>query len=595
MARASFKVALLALLVFCLEQLGWSLAGRPGEILLLLPSMLAACLAAGLAAAGLNAFGAGRWAWLAAWPAAFLSLGHLLDQHLKGAWGFALAIPLGLLLTLALFRVLSWRVGRVLGLLLVACAILPPAARLRVEGPAPPGGAHPPNIILLVMDTTRRDHLTLYGYQRPTSPSLARLGEESEVYDDAWSVAPWTPSSHASMLTGRLPGEHGVDGEDPVAFPPGIPTLPEVLSAAGYVTGGFVSNPNLLPTGWDRGFAQYRPPWFRGRDSIAWLLNRYWLGGDDAWDPLRNLSRRTLGLARIWWRRHSDRPRFLFINLMDPHRPYDPPPDTYAQFLPGVPRPEAMAVEQDPDHYTLKPGLNPREAELLAGLYDGEIAAMDREIGRFVDWLRARGDLEGTIVAVTADHGERLGERGLVGHESIGDRSLDEHLLRVPLLIRLPRAAPSRRIPGRVRLDGLAGHLLRVAGLSVPTALEPRPWGSEEGQVEVAQVQRQAWIARRLVRQGWAPASPLALSDRSLVADGHFALACANVLEGAVHCLLHGLEGDPDWKEDVAADHPEVVARLGAITRSLPRFQGPGAAIDDPELKERLRSLGYVR
>jgi arylsulfatase A-like enzyme len=416
---------------------------------------------------------------------------------------------------------------------------------------------------------------------------------ESEVYDDAWSVAPWTPASHASMLTGRLPGEHGVDGEDPVAFRSDALRLPVVLRSAGYATGGFVSNPNLLPRGWGKGFDEYRPPWFRGRDSLAWILNRHWLGGDDAWAPMRNLSHRDLGLARTWWRRNAGRPRFLFINLIDPHRPYDPPKDLYDRFLPGVSREEAMAIEQDPDHYTLSPGLKPREAELLRGLYDGEIASMDREIGRFVDWLRERGDLEHTILIVTADHGERLGERGLVGHESIGERGLDEYLLRVPLLIRYPAKVKAGRIPGRVRLDGLAGHVLRLAGMSARPELEPRPWGDDE--IEVAQVQRQVWIARRLFHHGWKPEGPLALSDRSFVADSHFALACANLPDGSMPCRLHALEGDPEWKVDVTSEHPEAVTRLLEITKGLPRFKAPSPVEDDPEVRDRLRGLGYVQ
>jgi arylsulfatase A-like enzyme len=589
------NVGLTVIAIFSLEALGWRLSGRPGEELLLLPWILAAGLSAGLVATLVASIGARRWSWLAAAPAAFLSIGHAIDMHVPGRWAFIAAPPLGILATLALFRLVSLRRGFAVGIALLAGALLPSLLGRSATRPRRARSGSLPNIILLVMDTTRRDHLSLYGYPRPTSPRLAQFASGAEVYDDAWSVAPWTPASHASIFTGRLPAEHGVDGEDPVPFEAPTSTLAEVLGAAGYATAGFVSNPNLLPKGWDRGFQEYRPPWLRGRDSIAWLLNRWWLGEDDVWGPRPRTTTRNLDLARGWWRRHSGTARFLFLNLMDPHRPYDPPDDMYAQFLPGVPRREAMAVDQDPDRYTMKPGVTGREAELIRGLYDGEIAAMDREIGHFLDWLRVRGDLDGTIVAITADHGERLGERGLIGHESIGDQSIDEYLLQVPLLIRFPRAAPARRIPDRVRLDGLAGHLLRLAGLSVPEAMEPRPWGGELSGLAVAQVERQVWIVRRLAPHGWSPDGPLKVSDRSFVADQEFALSCPNGAEETARCRLHALSGDPEWREDLSAEHPGEVSRLGAVARSLPRFKDRPATIKDPEVLERLKALGYVQ
>ncbi|HEX6739528.1 MAG TPA: sulfatase, partial [Vicinamibacteria bacterium] len=408
------------------EEAAWRWAGHPAEVRALMKVMPAAALLAALLA-GLLAARRLR---------ASLAAAAALLVYAAGAWWLHPSRTL----------------------------VEPP--RPAAPGPPPPRDAAAPDIVLVVMDTTRRDRLSLYGHDRPTSPALDALARQAEVYDDAWSVAPWTPPSHASLLTGLLPAEHGVDGQDPAPFPAGRLTLTRVLRGAGYRTGGFVANPNLTAAGWDRDFDEYRSPRFRGRHSLLAWLDR-WTFGPDHGDPWTSsgVTARTLALALAWWSAAPGRPRFLFVNLLDPHRPYLPPRAQRRRFLEGMDADEALAVDQDPDRYQLQPGLSERQARLLQALYDAEIASMDAALGRFLGVLRARGELDHTLLVVTSDHGERLGERGLVGHEAAGDRALDPTLLRVPLVIRYPARAAPRRVPDRMPLTRVAARILELAGI----------------------------------------------------------------------------------------------------------------------------------
>jgi arylsulfatase A-like enzyme len=453
------------------------------------------------------------------------------------------------------------------------------------------------------MDTTRRDHLTLYGYPRPTSPHLAAFARRAAVYDDAWSVAPWTPSSHASMLTGLLPAWHGVDGETEPPLPADLLTLPEVLHDAGYRTAGFTANPNLIGPGWDQGFEVYRPPWLRGLHSLIEPLNFFTTGTRDIWRG-SDMTARVLRSARRWWGRAGhdgdrgpggDHPRFLFINLLDPHRPYAPPPRDYRTFLGATAPAEAYAVDQDPVTYHLKPGLNSRQRELLTGLYDAEIAAMDREIGRFLGWLAQRGELDRCLLVVTADHGERLGERGLVGHDLV----MDEFLLRVPLLVRYPPAVPAGRVGRRVQLDGLPGYILHVAGVPAPPAMAASALQHPGRALAVAQYEDPQWFLDRMAQRDRRFDPAPYRGDWDFVAGERFAYVWSPWRARASGRLID-MAADPGWSRDAAPEHPEIARALDAVAERLPLFHRPeggeaaaARALDRQEI-EHLRSLGYV-
>jgi arylsulfatase A-like enzyme len=604
---AGALAALATVTLFSLEELAWRLLGRPAEADVLVVTIVACAFAAGAIAIALKTFAPAFPALAVALCPAGVLVVHALVRDLQGHsvavrallepkhYPAVVSALFGLVFALGM----AWLATRphVLRVLVFSSlALLPVAARwpVRSHVSAIASAAGHPDIILLVMDTTRRDHLSVYGYALPTSPSLERLGAESAVYDDAWSVAPWTPPSHASIFTGRLPAEHGVDGQDPSPFPPDLPTLQGVLWKGGYRTAGFVANPNLTARGWDRDFDEYRPPWYVGSHSLIVHLNAWFLGFDDPWDALGGGSHRLIDLACRWWASEAGRPRFLFINLMDPHRPYRPPLQYGQRFLGDIPREEAEAVEENPDPYILGRRLTERDRRSLNALYDGEVASMDQEIGRFVSWLRERGDLERTILVITADHGERLGERGLVGHDGPAEQSMDQYLLHVPLLVRYPPAVTPGRVPSRVQLDGLAGHVLRLAGLDVPEVLEPRPWRTTSTEVPVAQFQSPTWIVDRLLAIKPGLDTSRLLRDWAFATDGHWACSCpAGGPTGA--CFVVDLTADRDWTHNLVQAMPEGTARLCEVALSLPRFGAVTPYRANPDLLKHLRSLGYVQ
>lgn len=323
-------------------------------------------------------------------------------------------------------------------------------------------------------------------------------------------------------------------------------------------------------------------------------LNAWFLGWDDPWGAREGESHRLLNMACGWWASEAGRPRFLFINLMDPHRPYRPPLEYGQRFLGDIPREEAEAVEEDPDPYILGRRLTERDRRSLNALYDGEVASMDHEIGRFISWLRERGDLDRTILVITADHGERLGERSLVGHDGPAERSMDQYLLHVPLLIRYPPAVAPGRVPSRVQLDGLAGHVLRLAALKVPGILEPRPWGTTSTEVAVAEFKSPTWIVDRLVvRKPGLDTSPL-LRDWVFATDGHWACSCPASGPTSA-CFVVDLTTDRDWRHNLVQAMPEGTTRLCEAAQSLPRFGAGTPYSANPDLLKRLRSLGYVQ
>lgn len=464
--------------------------------------------------------------------------------------------------------------------------------------------AHP-DVLLIVMDTTRRDRLSLYGHDRPTTPNIDRFAERARIYDDAWSAAPWTPPSHASLFTGLLPAEHGVDGDRLAAFPPDVTSLPHVLQAAGYRTAGLVANPNLLGRGWSRGFDVYAPPWFEGPHSWTPWLNHALMRGRPAWLD-DGTGDRILARAKRWWAAHDDAPRFLFLNFIDPHDPYHPLEQDRSRFLPGLDREASLAVEQDPQHYALDPGIPADDLAVIEALYDAEIRGLDRRLGDLFDWLGARGDLDETVVVLTADHGERLGERGLLGHLLV----MDQHLLRVPLVLRHPPRVPAERVPERVQLTDVAAEVLDLAGVPRPPAFEggglsarvARARASEAPSLAIAQHADFLWYATQLKSRQPAFEAPRAAHRWTLIADRSHALLWSPD-RAEDEATMVALEGDPSWERDLSRERPDLRKRLLEAARSAPRARAsaldpsspaPAEPEMDEALRQRLRALGYA-
>jgi arylsulfatase A-like enzyme len=338
----------------------------------------------------------------------------------------------------------------------------------------------PANVLFVVMDTVRKDHLTPYGYDEPTTPNLETFAEEAAVYEEAVSPAPWTLPVHASLFTGEYPSEHGASQETP--YLEGATTLAETLSAAGYDTACYSSNAWITPyTNLTDGFDD-RDNFFgvMPGDLLSGPLARLWKTMNDS-DLLRGLADTLVDLGnrvheytagsggdesktpeavdRIQsFVEDSEGPWFAFTNLMDAHLPYYPPEAFREEFAPGV---DPDAVCQNSKEYNSGAReIDDEEFAAIRGLYDAEIAHMDDQLGRLFDWLRAEGHWEDTAVVVCADHGELHGEHDLYGHEFC----LYDPLVNVPAMVKHPDVETGRH-DGQFELQDLYHTVLDVTGV----------------------------------------------------------------------------------------------------------------------------------
>ncbi len=342
---------------------------------------------------------------------------------------------------------------------------------LAVTGCAGPAGqppaARPLNVLLVTIDTVRADHLSGAGYGRPTSPELDRFAARGVTFTRAFSAGSCTAPSHASVMTGLYPSFHSVGGYNS-RYPllPEETTLAERLAAAGYDTAAVVSNPVLARRlGLDQGFAVYDDR-LEGRERNRDRPEQ------SAAAAVAKARRMLAGLDEPW---------FLWLHLQDPHGPYEPPPGAPAF---GASEEDAAAagpvlpVGADQSGHEAIPPYQALGEERRAGVYalayDREIAHADRELGRWLDELATAGALDGALVAITADHGEALGEDGFWfahGH-SVG---LDQ--VRVPLVLAGPRLPAGGVVETPVSNAGLFATVLEAAGLEAD-GLDAAPPGT---------------------------------------------------------------------------------------------------------------------
>ncbi|WP_424007457.1 sulfatase [Haloferax denitrificans] len=318
----------------------------------------------------------------------------------------------------------------------------------------------PENVLFVVMDTVRKDHLTPYGYDRPTTPGLDRFADEATVFEQAVAPAPWTLPVHASLFTGMYPSQHGADQENP--YLEGATTLAETLSAAGYDTACYSSNAWITPyTHLTDGFAE-QDNFFEVMpgEFLSGPLAKAWKTMNDS-DALRTLADKLVSLGNAAHEylaggegADSKTPAvidqtidfvddseefFAFVNLMDAHLPYHPPEEYKERFAPGV---DSTEVCQNSKEYNAGAHeIDDDEWADIRGLYDAEIAHIDDQLTRLFDHLKETDRWDDTMVVVCADHGELHGEHGLYGHEFC----LYDPLVNVPLMVKHPDLDAERR------------------------------------------------------------------------------------------------------------------------------------------------------
>lgn len=442
------------------------------------------------------------------------------------------------------------------------------------------------NIVLVVIDTLRADHLPFYGYDRNTAPHLAGLADDAFVFDECLTPVPLTDPAFASLLTGTYPVRHGVR-DTGYQLSDDVPSLVEDLQRSGYHTAAFFSREGLASSvGLGRGFdiaddstlapheRASRAPWNTREGAERWQRR-----ADEVTDA-----------ALAWLDERRRKPFFLLLHYFDPHAYYGPPAEFSGTF---AARPTAY------DHLFLRSWWGP-VSDLGAEIarYDEEILTVDANLERFLDALRGRGLWDDALIVVTADHGESLGEHGAMDH----GEWLWREQVRVPLVMRLPSnsGVPPRRIPDLVRLIDVMPTILDLAGVR-SEAVEAAPGHSLRPALEGEHVPPAAILLESEncpdtpddpTYLGFDCAPPGPGGKLRGIRDGRWKLVLAPGRHG-VRVQLFDVVSDPGESTDVARDHLETVARLTEEIRRGTAEEVTGPV--DEELVENLRALGYAQ
>lgn len=405
--------------------------------------------------------------------------------------------------------------------------------------PAPPPVSHR-NLLVITLDTARRDFMGFHGRTPSPTPHLDAMAADAAVFDDAYSVAPLTLPAHTSLMTGLYPASHSVHDNGLFRVPEQAHTLAEVLAEAGYDCAAEVGAVVLDEVyGLDQGFARYRAPPRSAESSSLQMVERD--GGE-----VIDAALATLAELRP--------PYFLWVHLFDPHFPY-------------LPHSAGPVDARD-------------GASESVALYEGEIGHADRQIGRLLGALTRRPRSEQCLVVFAADHGEGLND----GLESSHGYLLHDTTLRIPLWIRDP-ALPGRRIPHPVSLVDVMPTVLGLLG--IPTA---QPF---DGLDLSADLRRDPETSPRALllesyhgfySHGWAPVEALVTEEWKLV--------------HSTRDRLYARTPEPDEGNDLAAEQPGRLADLLATLQHLLdqpalRLRPADKALDSGE-RQRLLQLGYV-
>ena len=355
----------------------------------------------------------------------------------------------------------------------------------------PPATNSMPNVILITLDTVRAKNLSLYGYERQTTPQLEKLAKDGVVFEQAIATAPWTLPSHGSIFTGQYPHEFSFGWTE--SFKTSHETLAEELGRQGYESAGFAANLIYCTRaiGIARGMTHYEDyPVSLGQTILSASLGRAISNSGFVRqltgfrDTLNRKQAEEINDDFLSWlsSRHQDRPFFAFLNYFDAHEPILPPAPFNEQFG-SANTDEKLQYHGVDIEFINKHDWSEQEAQKYRNAYDNSIAYLDHQLGELFAKLSEKGLLDNTLVIITADHGELLGEHGIYGHGS----SLYIETLRVPLLIRFPSRIPKgMRIQKPVSLRDLPATVLDFLGEENQTQFAGeslrKTWDKEAGE-----------------------------------------------------------------------------------------------------------------
>lgn len=449
---------------------------------------------------------------------------------------------------------------------------------------------------MIVLDCGRADHLSCYGYGRETTPFIDGLAAAGVRFTQMITTAPWTLPAHASLFTGLYKSSHGATDEHR-RLEPGRPTLAETLRAAGYATAGFCANPWVVETGLTRGFDHFFDHRPRVRRLARFSFARQQLG--DALLRRRDSGGRRTNLAFERWlgRVPARRPFFAFVHYNELHLPYRPPPPFDRQFLNGTPPSRVRAVNQDCNRQVAgEVAMDGEDFRILTALYDGELRYADTLVEQLVDTIARAHRRDDTLLIVTADHGENLGEHGAMSHKWV----LFDTLLRIPLVLHAPALLPAGSVSDAlVQSTDILPTVTRL--LDVPTPpVEGVPLAGPQGLLPVERaftVSEKFRPNLRVFRERYPrfDADRHDVRKRALRTHAHKYIWHSDGRE-----TLYDLAADPGETEDVSRAEPARTAKLRAQLEEWMIHHGERdlAGAEEPqfetEVRRRLADLGYI-
>ncbi len=472
-----------------------------------------------------------------------------------------------------------------------------------------------PNVLLVVVDAMRRDTLGCYGAERVKSPHIDALAKEGVVFENAFTQAPFTWTSFGSLLSGKYPRRHGLLEMAPgLRFPPNI-TLPFHLKSAQFehqseTKGIHLEDGDFLAATFHTGTLSRGSGLLRGFDVYYEQMAGHGIVlADSAWSVFRSdlllhiiaakagakVGGDTAGTAKRWFDAHSDRRFMAMVHLYSTHTPYDPPQEfralycdpKYAGPVKSFYAPVREAIEAGK--------FAPTAADLaqIQDLYYAGVTEADAKIGMLVDDLRAHGVLDDTLVIVTADHGESLGEGGL------WDKRLWEHdhmvqtNLRVPLVMRWPK-----HLPSGVRVQAITDEIdvlptvCDLIGVRVPH--EDGEYGKVDGQTLMPLVRNEV---QRLRGYSFAENGRFASvqdTDWKLVAPAGFTEPADDATQDLSKCWLVDLRRDPGELHNAGGENPEQVKRLLSVlqtwSRTMP-IRHADEVLSQREIEAQMRAM----
>ena len=384
-------------------------------------------------------------------------------------------------------------------------------------------------IILISIDTLRSDHLPAYGYTKVDTPNLDALRQDSILFQRAYAECPLTLVSHASVLTGLLPAEHGIRDNLGYNLNPKAKTLAELLKSKGYATGAAVSAVVLRgDSGIKRGFDLWDDD--IDIDPTAISIARSQRAGDA-----------TRERAQTWISEHAAQPFFFFFHIYEPHTPYEPPEPFKSKY---------------------------------GSTYDGEVAAADAVVGRFLDYLKEKGLYDRATIVLMSDHGEGLGQHGEDEHGVL----LYREDIQVPLMLKLPHGAQhGQSVAAPVQLVDIFPTIAGAFGFE----------GKTEGRSLLDVANGKAEGDRPLYAETYYPRLHYGWNDLHSIISG------ANHYIHAPKPELYDVVGDPAESKNVLQDNRRVYTALRAAIQPYIHAAAAPAAVDD-EQKQQLAALGYI-